>query len=326
MSSNLEPDTSLRRRACRTVGIWCTALVLAACGGGSSTSTDSTTPSGAGATLFVADRANAAVAVFSTLSPTPGTTLSGRVLSGLTNFEGGIAYDSGRDALYAVTGTSISVYAQASTLSGHAVPARTIVPTGTSITVGIAVVYDKTHDRLYFGGAEPSNGIVLVFEAASTLNGSVAPSRIVRVGSLNAFTVDTQRSILYVGGATIGVDIYDNFDTLSGLVLPSRRINGVSALGIAVDASRDLLYTSDVFSGVGVFSNASSPTLVSNLALIQISSAYSLAVDPSHDRLYVGAYDKGYVIDNVSTFHGNATAAAAVVSSPTSVISGFAFP
>lgn len=111
------------------------------------------------------------------------------------------------------------------------------------------VAVDTTKDILYV--AVVNNGplamSVMSFDNASTLNGTVAPSRTITIstsvyGTMGLF-IDAGRDRLYVADTANGVHVYDTASIKSDPVIPDRSIGLPSVVNrLAVDTVNDRLY------------------------------------------------------------------------------------
>lgn len=296
-------------------------------------------PTAAGvAKLFVADRANGVIATFESTAPA-GSSLDQAPLvqvPGVTR----IAYDDTRDILYASSGLDVVlVFRRASRLGAQPSASRTIrLPAGAAGIVGLHL--DEENDVLYVGAGGTHEGRVFVFSAASSESAGATPNRTLTLSSsLNAMAIDTARALLYATDSSPGVLVYPGLDSVDGAIRPARRVlTNASASSLAIDATRDRLYLADVFAGVHVVDGMSQvepftpgpftgPTFPPFAATIAIANAFEVAVDAGDDRLYVGAYDKGYVLEGASRLQQATPApAVAVVGPEGAAISGFAYP
>ncbi|NVD73530.1 hypothetical protein HUX88_23755 [Duganella sp. BJB1802] len=342
-------------------------VALSACGGGGG-SNGAVPSNGGGATvtqptsaknmLFVADSANELIAAFPTLSPQPGV-FSGSILVNSVNadmyyghaYGDAIAYDAGHDLLFASFGRSISVFQSASTMAPGTAPTRVITPAIAGV-VG-KMVYVKETDSLYVLGYYNLS----VFSHASTLSGTVVPTRRIENISGNQLAIDSKRGLLYIRdnhSTSEIINVYSNIDTADGdvqrighkiirLSMASRN-SGEFNQNIALDSAHDRLFVRYGTRGIAIVENASvtavdmpiypatAPiTSTSNLVLTLPGQPFdcgdgALAFDPNNDRLYMGACHVAYVINNVSKFGaGSAVTATAVTASDGSSISDFAF-
>lgn len=121
------------------------------------------------------------VAVYDGASTIDGDTVPDRtiVLDASWVFFWGLSYDATRDELYIGDQTSaIGVYvvADASTSDGVVTAARTIGGVAAGFSAPSQVSYDATNDRLVVIDSDGDD--VKIFDAASTLDGNVAPTRL----------------------------------------------------------------------------------------------------------------------------------------------------
>lgn len=171
------------------------------------------------ATLVLVDNANSALPV-------------SRLISGANttmNFPGGCALDGAADILYAVDdnaiagATAIFAFGPASTASGNIAPLHTIaVPYAVS---GIAV--DPANNRLFV--ADSTDSVINIYDAASTLNGAVTPSRTIggpltHLAQLGPLTFESSGHLV-VGSSFASngsaVQVFSNAGSINGNVAPS---------------------------------------------------------------------------------------------------------
>lgn len=321
------------------------AAALTGCGGGGGSSDGGSGGGSSGSTggyvLFATDINSGTIAAFTTADPTAGQSLAAHIVK--TN-EGGtsIAYDAVHDDLYALRvaidlpAVTIDVFAHASKMASGAAPARTIQVTGLAdLTNSIAL--DTTRDELWVSGegGQTSNntGRLTVLAHASTLNGSVAPTRDIQgLPSFMTFAHDRVHDTLYLaggGGVIHGVYVFANASALVSSTAPTRMINGVDGTGtylMTVDEQRDILYVPDVSAGLGIVRNASTATQsVTTLQFPSATPCLTAVVDGPHDRLYVGAYTNAFVFDNASGLTSASTVPAVTVHADGASIFSFAF-
>ncbi|NML46668.1 hypothetical protein HHL11_23180 [Ramlibacter sp. G-1-2-2] len=306
-------------------------------GGGSTTSTGGETPVPSGGSsadthqLFVSDRNHSKIAMLASANPPAGTTLATQGMLDVPGMVDTLAYDSGRNVLYAVTFTSVTsssvvVYADASKLANGATPSRTItLPADVLLPQGVVV--DAAHDTVYVAVSRQYDRQVLVYANASTASGAAPVARTMTFsGAINSFDIDFQRNLMYVVSSGYGVLVFKDVNTANGTITPSGSLlAGVMTSAVTIDAQRDRLYAADVFAGVHIVGGASlaSPT---NAGTIAIPYARVIAVDSANDRLYVGAYETAYLLQSASTLSASSSAPAAAVNAGTgSSIGGFAF-
>ncbi|MDP9907909.1 hypothetical protein J2W27_000002 [Variovorax boronicumulans] len=275
---------------------------------------------------------------FQTQNPTPGTTLPAKAITGIQGFLGeALAYDAVTDRLYASTGPNILVFDKASTLSGVAQPSRTIQTSGTGIMNFSNIVLDRAADTLFLAGSAQYQDVLAIIGNASTASGAVAPDHTYAIASgSRGFAVDTKRKLLYGLGSTVGVFVFD-LTALQELTGPVSTINQATRVmvipefsnmtGVAIDQERDRLYIAG-FGKLAVVETAS--TAKANVAYQSFTiSAHSTTFDAAHDRLYVGAINSAYIINDASALkNGSAIPATVVVGNPQNnyYVGGFAFP
>ncbi len=124
--------------------------------------------------LYVANQGTGSVLVWDAASTKSGPAAPNRTISGLaTNLLSpvDVAVDTGKDLLYVADGRDVFVFSGASTANGSPPPLH-------DIQVGFVIggmYLDATNDRLFL--TDPGANQVNVFNNASTLNLTVAPSR-----------------------------------------------------------------------------------------------------------------------------------------------------
>lgn len=307
--------------------------VLVACGGGGG-GDGGPGPGGGGGTqpyvLFASDNIGD-LAAFTTLSPAAGTAITAHLVEKIQYTGNTMVYDAGHDELYLLyenvssPAVQLQVFAHASTLKADAAPSRTLVLP--DLFYGEHMVLDTQHDRLWITGSDVQHiSAIGVYDHISTASGTVAVSRLINAGS-HDIAVDAGRDILYLNSFGNEVEVYLNASTLHGSIQVDHVIRGMSSSdGIVLDATHDRLYTRDTGgSNVYVLQNASTTMTgtQSTIALPTGTYLMSLAVDGAHDRLYAGAQDAAFVIDNVGTLSG--AAPAVKVPATGVVVTAFAF-
>lgn len=310
--------------------------LLSACGGGGSggggdaPSTGGSTPTGSTSTdthqLFVGDIAHGVIAMLPNANPSAGTSLATQGTLAVSQLGHGLAWDSARDVLYALSGSSVVVYANASKLADGAAPTRTIALPSDVLFAG-GLVLDASHDTLYVGASRRYDGEVLVLANASSASGAAVVARAMTVNDgVNDFAIDFTRATLYVVNSITGIHVFTGADTASGVIVASRNMLGATPFtGLAVDAGHDRLYAASVSGGVQIVAAASTAS-ASMVGAVALASTQFLALDAASDRLYVGAYDKAYLLAPASTLAaGSSVPAAAVSAGSGTSIGGFAF-
>lgn len=200
--------------------------------------------------LFMGTSANG-IRIFDNASTVSGNTAPNRTLSGGATglqFVVGLFADSTNDRLYVANASpaSILIWNSASTVNGNSPPTRTLSGAATTLSVPRYALVDTTRDKLYV--AEASTGSILIWDNASTVNGNVAPTRVIsgantQIVSPAGLALDPARDELYVGtlaqtGKTILV--FGSISSASGNVSPSRTITvpGAAAAGVTLDTTR----------------------------------------------------------------------------------------
>lgn len=278
-------------------------------GGGSAAAPSGGAPSsnsGAGAPvhrLFVSDFAQGKVAMFSAATPT-GASFAAQPLLSLP-MPRALAYDGGRDLLYVASGSGIEVHPDARTLAAGAAPGRRIELPAEVLWIN-DLQLDAANDVLYVAVSRQYDGQVLEVRDASTWSGAVAPVRAITVNDgADRLAIDLSRDLMYVGNGVIGVHVFTGFAAASGVVWPARTLLGVQPIGgLALDVARDRLYVATGGSGLdpgglAIVGTASTATPVAT-ATLALPGLAAVTLDAANDRLYVGGYDKAYVLEAAS--------------------------
>ncbi len=178
------------------------------------------------------------------------------------------------------------------------------------------VAYDAQKDLLYAtaGSSGFFGNSIIVFERASTLRGSVKPSRTIypaipgaaRFGDL---ILDKERDILYVGSLGNGIAVLNNASKLDGSVVPNRLVPGGSGT-FAIDFKRSILYVKNGNTLISVYSGLETLDLTNSdtpdrrrkvIAVGRFRNVEGLAVDSARDRLYLGGDNQAIaVVENAS--------------------------
>ena len=186
--------------------------------------------------LYVANDVANSILVYDNASTINGNVAPDSTISGAATALNGPAilwYDAASDTLYVTNYTgSILIFNSASTLTGNVAPVRTISGAATLLNQPYGTWYDSTSDSLYV--ADYSANSIFVFSNASTINGNVAPDRIISGASTAlkgpvGIWFDSASDRLYTGnwsGNTILV--FNNASTINGDVVPNRTISSVA--------------------------------------------------------------------------------------------------
>lgn len=134
--------------------------------------------------MYAADPSTSQILVFNNASTMDGNIAPDRAISGANTtfvYNWGISVDVGRDILYSGDSASeaINIFDNASTVDGNIAPNRTVSGAGTGL-VGeeIADIFIDTRGNTLYVVLR-SSGEVLVWNNASTVNGNVAPDRVI---------------------------------------------------------------------------------------------------------------------------------------------------
>lgn len=161
----------------------------------------------------------------------------------------GLALDEPNDRLFASTlsGTSIAVFDNVSTLAGTATRAAAVSRTVTSVPAAGGMFVDSTRQRLYLVQTGSTNRIHVYTNIGSpSFSGAVAPTATVTVptanfGSVCYVSVDTANDQLFVRGAST-LYVVDKPSEWSGsITVPIlKQFGGFTNLfGVLVDSTRD---------------------------------------------------------------------------------------
>ena len=130
--------------------------------------------------LYVADGGANAILVFTDASTANGNATPSRTITS-PDFAQATALwlDTTNDELYIGNygGSSVLILNHASTLNGSVTPDRIISGTKTTFIAPYGLWVDASNDRLYV--ADFRNASIDVFDNASTINGNIAPSRVI---------------------------------------------------------------------------------------------------------------------------------------------------
>jgi hypothetical protein len=169
---------------CLLLTVGCVISPRRTLGGGGGTPTPTPTPSPTG-------------------SPTPTPVATGKLYVMDTNSDALLRFDN------------------AFTANGSPTPAATIMGSATTIHGATFMTLDTAHDSLYI--ADTQDLSIIIYDAVSTKNGNVAPSRTIS-GALTFPTdvsLDKVRNLLYVADGT-DIFVYASASTANGTPAPAR--------------------------------------------------------------------------------------------------------
>lgn len=210
-----------------------------------------------------------------------------------------LQYDAARDILYALSRDGeLHVFDGASTAAdGHSAARIVQGPSLTGLLDRDArMSLDGAADRLFVSHPE---GTVAVFEDASTIDGEVAPDRLIDVDHPVDFlwgaAYDASRDELYLADQTVGQNIYviAEASTADGLVAPSRIIGGPGNLlespsQIGYDVANDRLVAVDtdnddikVYDAASTLDGDVAPSRIIGGTNLPINYSFGLYLDPT---------------------------------------------
>ncbi len=215
------------------------------------------------------------VLIFDNVSTMNGDVAPTRTITGLDSPED-IAIDQDRNLLYVTVTHGVAVFANASTVNGSAAPVSLITGTATGFSgdADKRLFLDTKNNRLYV--TDPGSFAVMIFDNISTLNGEVAPNRIISSTTptfdfIWGIAVDVSRDLLYVSDQnTKTITVFANASTASGNIAPTRTIGGAATTmngpsDIYIDSAADILYVADAFGDQVLIWNSAS-TIDGNIA------------------------------------------------------------
>lgn len=190
----------------------------------------------------------------------PASTITGNVAA-LRSFTlafrpGGLLLDAANDRLFLSDPVSnaISIFDNASTLTGAVVPARAISGVSTQLQGPDQMVLDSS-GRLIVSNprflTNPQSSNILVFANAATANGNIVPTASSTMNQLPSEMALSPAGELYVVDGSAQITVYGGVATASGAINPIRVITGPNTglgffqpsvpalpLGIAIDTTR----------------------------------------------------------------------------------------
>ena len=212
----------------------------------------------------------------------------------------------------------------AGTANGAIDPAATISGANTTLNSPQHIFIDEAADRLYV--ANQAAASILVFNSASTDNGSVAPARTISGANTSLLSpsgvvVDTVKDILYVSD---GVDLlaFNGASTVNANATPARDIKfGFTIAAMYMDSANDRLYLADsganainVFDSVSTLNVTAAPTRALTGATTQLNQPSGVGVDAVGKLVVANAGGSSITVYvNAAAVNGN-TAPAFVLS------------
>jgi DNA-binding beta-propeller fold protein YncE len=223
----------------------------------------------------------------------------------------------GHDTLY-TTGWETGGVEVFDCLAEHADDAvggdRRIAGASTGLHFGMygGLAFDPGHDSLYV--SETTDGTIRVWDHTSSIDGDVAPDRVIDMGGYPAgLALDPAHDRLYNSdeGGPQRVLVYAAAHTLTGTPTPVATLTRTQVFGVGLDLVHDRLYVA-TGDGVAVYDGAS--TLSGEVAASRTFtvagnvSLQSVTIDPALDIAYVSDRAAGegavYAIANAGTASG----------------------
>ncbi len=240
----------------------------------------------------------------------------------LLNSPDGIYYDNASDRLFVANygGQNVLRFENFSQLSGNVAPDGVLEGLNTGLIGPARVFLDPVNDWLYVTDYDTAS--IRVFENASTLDGDIAPIRVIAGGNTNlvgpeGIVIDLVRDILYVADSDgNAIRVWGNASTVSGNVAPDRVITGSSTLlatptDIFLESVADHLYVANLYAPsvspeITIYHSASTangdtpPDRCIDISVFAFP--LGLYLDVSQDMLFLGSSGDG----GIQIFH-NAT-------------------
>jgi 6-phosphogluconolactonase (cycloisomerase 2 family) len=215
--------------------------------------------------LYVANTGGSSILVFDNASTLNGNVAPTRTITSANlATPTDVALDSGRDLLYVADNLEVAVFANAHTINSVTGAIRVIQ---LAFTPG-AIHLDPTNDRLFV--ADPTSNAIDVFDAASTLNGTVPANRTIsgtgtQLAQPLGLQVDGAGRLIVSNFAPPSITIYANAAKATGNVGPigviagsNTTLTGPTELALDSTTNSGELYVGDPFGAhVPVFSSIS---------------------------------------------------------------------
>ena len=236
-------------------------------------------------------------------------------------YPGYLFYDSGNDRMYVPNGgdSSVLVFDTFSKAQENTPPTRFLSGVGTALSQPVQVQVDSTRDLLYVANA--GNNSISVFSGATSLQGNVAPQRVLggsstQITGLTAFHVETDKDRLWVcDGASASILVYDSASTLNGNVPPTRFLRGgntrlvnpqfllFQGTRLYVSCSGSLLR----FEGTDTLTGDVAPAALISGGDSALVQPRQLALNADKDELYVadGQGNAVWVFGSISSANGS---------------------
>ena len=241
--------------------------------------------------LYIADTNDVSILIYDNISTRNGNVAPQRIIAGAqTNLltPTDVSLDKVRNLLYVADDLDIHVFASASTATANVAPARDL----TVSFVLSRIFIDGTNDRLYV--VDEAANAVAVFDAASTLNGTITPNRVLQGAATHLATpadvqVDGLGRLVVSNASPPSITIYTNAAGVTANQAPVAEIVG-SGTGMVVPnqividpTGTGTLYNADpgaariaIFSGL----NTANGNIGPNRAIVGAGTTLSVGSQP----------------------------------------------
>jgi len=225
------------------------------------------------------------------------------------------------------------------TATGNIAPSATISGALTTLDAPQYLAFDPVHDRLFVAnvGTATNLGTILIFDAASTLNGNAPPTRTIGgtvsgLVSPSDVAYDATHDALYVLDAT-DILVYNTISNpaVNGDRLPDKDIQvSFNLTAFLLDVAGDRLYGADAAdNAIQIWDNVSAlPSGVAPVsrtvagAATKLSVPFGLALDPSKNLVVSNSGGSGSI--TVYSAASVATGTSPLNVAPVAIITGAA--
>jgi DNA-binding beta-propeller fold protein YncE len=251
--------------------------------------------------LYVANAGASSILVFDNASTLSGSVTPTRVITSINlGTPTDVALDLVNNLLYVADNLEIAVFGNASTVNGNTPALRVILPGFTPDALHL----DATNNRLF--AADHISNTIDVFDGASLLSGSVAPTRTItgvdtQLSAPLGLQIDGAGRLIVSNSSPASITIYPNAATTFGDVPPAAvisgsntQLSGPAQLALDPTTNSGELYVADpsganvaVFSSITTVTGSLNPAPNRNLVgssttLTGAASATGVALDTAH--------------------------------------------
>jgi len=151
--------------------------------------------------------------------------------------------------------STIKIFDNASSVKGSAMPVSSFTDPG--MVSGREIAYDAANDIIYVADHDAGVSAILAYDAASTLSGTVSPSRVLTLnGRPWGISYDAANDRMYV--AKDLTDMFQTYDNISaaasGMLMPTveASLAGMTRVhGIHYNAASDILFVTEITDASG---------------------------------------------------------------------------